>query len=416
MCPDKPFDEPNSFIFLEDINITHINDQYLADPCPARVVLHLAPRIMCRIESNHLPVSLAQLPRKVSCITIENGSKIQVMHSKNPFPKGFLVPYKSPCIVIQSNIKIRSISFSALNIPKFYGQKDRWTDIGGTCHRLGVAEMKHGGLWIEITEDPSLSRKNQQYGGYAVTHTGCIQRCDGGVFCVKEAEHILRGLRALLSFARGSACGLTLVKAVSQDGAEMILEWGTTYTKAWTGGDDTWLPTRDGGDSLSRLLPGFWNLYNDPDWKDTLLTVIDWYINSKDGPFHVGVILIQAALESLCHKISGVEGRKKIAAEEAFKAVGLCKKIPPSCKGLEKFSENSDGPMAIVNIRNSLVHPKKEDDISAEAEMEALRLGQWYIELLLLKQLDYRGRYMNRLKTSDEDPFEYVPWAKERRR
>lgn len=272
--------------------------------------------------------------------------------------------------------------------------------------------MEHDGLSIEITEDPtSLSHKDQQYGGYAVTHTGCIQRCDGGVFGVEEAEHILRGLRALLSFARGSACGLTLVKAVSQDGAEMILEWGATYTKAWTGGDDTWLPRRDGGDSLSELFPGFWNLYNDPNWKDTLLTVIDWYINSKDGPFHVGVVLIQAALESLCYKISGGEEEKRKATKKAFKSIGLCRKIPPSCKGLETFSKNSDGPMAIANIRNSLVHPNKDDDISVEAEMEALRLGQWYIELLLLGQLDYRGRYMNRLKTSSEDPFEYVPWA-----
>ena len=298
---------------------------------------------------------------------------------------------------------------------RVYGQKDRWIDVGETRRRLGVAEMKHGDLWIKITEDSSLSENNQEYGGYAVTHTGCIQRCGGGTFCVEEAEYILRGLRALLSFARGSACGLTLVKAVGQGGAEMILEWGTTYTKAWTGRDDTWLPRRDGGDSLSKLFPGFWNLYNDPNWKDTLLTVIDWYINSKDGPFHVGVVLIQAALESLCHKISGGGGDKRTATDKAFKAIGLCKKIPPSCESLEKSSKDSDGPRAIVDIRNSLVHPKKEDGISAEAEMEALRLGQWYVELLLLRQLNYRGRYMNRLKTSNKDPFEYVPWEKERR-
>ena len=43
--------------------------------------------------------------------------------------------------------------------------------------------------------------------------------------------------------------------------------------------------------------------------------------------------------------------------------------------------------------------------------MDALRLGQWYIELILLKKFDYHGRYRNRLTIDGESPFEKVPWA-----
>ena len=256
--------------------------------------------------------------------------------------------------------------------------------------------------------------------GYAVTHTGIIQRCDGETFCVKEVEHILRGLRAFLSFARGSACGLTLVKAVNQDGREMILEWGTTHTEPSSNGGSAWLPMRDGGDSLSQLFPGFWKLCNDSDWKETLFTAIDWYLNSKSGPFHVGIILIQAALESLCHQIAGPKRKREFTGEylsKSIQQIGLCTTIPPSCSNLDILFKNcsyvgGDGPKAITKLRNDLVHAKKKYDRNADTEMDALRLGQWYIELILLKEMDYHGRYRNRLTIAGESPFEGVPWAK----
>ena len=51
------------------------------------------------------------------------------------------------------------------------------------------------------------------------------------------------------------------------------------------------------------------------------------------------------------------------------------------------------------------------DHISAEAQMEAQKLGCWYIELIMLKKFEYHGRYKNRLKVTDEDPYENVPWS-----
>ncbi len=430
MRSDSPPRKTNDPIFLEDISITHIAGQRLAEPCAASVVLHLSPKIMCRIESDNLPKSLVNLQHDAFLITTQNGCKAKVFLRYNPNDlmslreslRGFLVPYKSPCTVIHSDIRLRSVSFGVLNFPRFYGRKDKWIDMNEMRRRLGVAEMKDDGLMIEITEDPSLSENTkslQTDDGYAVTHTGLIRRYDGENFCVKEAENILRRLRAFLSFARGSACGVTLVKAVDQNGSEMILEWGTTHTEPWSKGNDTWMPTKDGGDTLSPLFPGFWKLCNDQDWRETLFDTIDWYLNSKNGPFHVGIILAEAALESLCYKITSAKG-KGVAGRDVPKAlrkVGLCTKIPPSCRELKRFSEehsqfSDEGPKAIADVRNDLVHAnKKFSYISAEAQMDALRLAQWYIELILLKQFDYHGRYRNRLTIVGENPFTNVPWA-----
>jgi len=44
---------------------------------------------------------------------------------------------------------------------------------------------------------------------------------------------------------------------------------------------------------------------------------------------------------------------------------------------------------------------------STEALIEARRLSQWYVELLLLNHFGYTGSYLNRIKNE----WEPVPWA-----
>ena len=420
--------EPNAPIYLEDISITHINGHRLAKPCSARVVLRLSPTIMPLIESDSFPIAI--LDHRVEMpfvVTVKDSCDIQVVRfrlrmpgSANGTVKGSLGLYKSPYTVIHPDAKLSSVSFSVLNFPQFYGSRDTWVN----SSRLGATELMHRDLRINITEDASLPENEKflsQNDGYAVTHTGLIERCASETFSVKEADHILRGLRAFLSFCRGAGCGLTLVKAAYPDGRETILEWGTAHTDPWKSGRDTWMPTIvDGGDNLSQAFSGFWALRSDPNWMDTLFRTIDWYLNSKRGPFHVGIILVQAALESLCHKIVGAKKNRDSTGEylsKAIRHIGLCTAIPPSCSNLAVFLKNcsrvgKDGPKAITELRNDLVHAKKTYEDSAEAQMDALRLGQWYIELILLKQFDYHGRYRNRLATAGESPFEKVPWAK----
>lgn len=418
---------PNAPIFLEDINITHINGHHLAEPFMARVVLRLSPTIMPVIESDSFPIGILDQRLKMPfVVTVQDGCDVKVVRASLGFPgsgngtvKGSLGLYKSPFIRIQSQVKISSVSFKTLNFPQFHGSTDTWTN----SSRLGATKLMHGAFRIKIIEDSSFTENANllnKVGGYSVTHTGLIERCDSETFSVKEAEHILRGLRAFLSFCRGVGCGLTLVKAAYPDGRETIMEWGTAHTAPWSSGRDTWLPTMvDGGDNLSQAFSGFWVLRKDPSWVNTLFRTIDWYLNSKGGPFHVGIILVQAALESLCYKIAGPKEKGSTGEylSSSIKNCGICTTIPSSCESLAAFFKNrshvgKDGPKAIAELRNDLVHAEKKYSENAEAEMDALRLGQWYIELILLKQFNYQGRYRNRLAAAEESPFEMVPWAK----
>ena len=424
---DNSPQEPNEPIFLEDIFITRINGHRLEEPCAARVVLRLSPTIMAVIESERFPIELLDSHMEMPfVVTVEGRCDVQVLRyslripgSANRTAKGALCIFKSPFTVIKSDVEITSVSFSVLNFPQFYGQRDKWVD----SRRLGATDLVHENLRIRLTEDASLSENAKlldQIGGYVVTHTGLIEHCDSKIISVKEVEDILRGLRAFLSFARGAGCGLTLVKAAYPDGRETVLEWGTTHTDPWRGVYDTWLPTKiDGGDNFSQAFSGFWALRNDPNWMDTLSRTIDWYLNSKSGPFHVGIILVQAALESLCSKIVGPKKKGSTGEflSESIRKIGLCTEIPSSCDNLDVFFKNcsrvsGDGPKAITELRNDLVHARNTYGNNAEAQMDALHLGQWYIELILLKQFNYYGRYRNRLVIAGESPFENVPWAK----
>lgn len=449
MSLDNPPPKPNEPIFLENTSITHVENLTLRKPCPVKVVLHLSPTIICRIESDNLPIQLVKdYQNKIFLVTLSNGCNIKVLlsynlndffyhkGSKETF-KGFLFPYMNPCTVAQLNTLIKSVSFCILNFKSFYGSRDKQTEINGNHLWLGATEMECDPWQIDITEIPTFFENLKilkQEDGYSVSHAGSIKRSDGETFSVREAENILHGLRTFLSFAGGSVCGLTLVKAIDEYDRELVLEWGTPSVEPWSQkATRSWLPNIDGGDSLSQLFPGFWRFYKNSDWRNTVCTVIDWYFNSNNSPAHVGIILAQAALESLSYKILGekhpAKEIKNLPTEEKLRKlleiIDINKEIPPSCEGLKSFSrqqikerreKNSDcyigdGPEAIVQIRNDLIHPeKKYNPISAEAQIDAIRLSHWYIELVLLKKFEYRGRYMNRLRNSGEDPYKYVPW------
>ena len=78
--------------------------------------------------------------------------------------------------------------------------------------------------------------------------------------------------------------------------------------------------------------------------------------------------------------------------------------IPKKFSYLDKFLKSEkliDAPEAVVQIRNAIVHSQEEkraklNKIENMAKYEALQVCIWYIEVALLKILDYKGDYTNR--------------------
>ena len=423
--------EPNEPIILEETSITHIQEKCLPTPCPIRSILHLSPRLRTSIDSDEFPQCiLSKFMYKPFRISLATGGKIEVRIgswdpnsvSRQSF-KGSLIPVHSPCTVIPKTTQIRSVSFSVLNFEKFYGAEDKWINVEGKSRRLGVAKLQADRWRIDITENRSLAKdrkKLKKEGGYTVTHTGSIKSKNGEVFSVQEAENLLEGLRIFLSFAAGTACGLTLVKAIDENGEEGSLMWGSTYVEPWNENRrHSWLPLSDGGDSLTEAFPKFWDIFAEKKWNDTIRRAVDWYLNGSSSAIHVGIVLAQAALESLSYRINHKKKKKKETEADVLRQTlesqGIGCEIPASCGSLKAVAQQenwTDGPEAIRKIRNEFVHPKRRHaHIPVEAQLDARNLSLRYIELMLLKSFQYRGRYVNRLATAGQNPYENVPWA-----
>ncbi len=421
--------EPNSPIVLEKILITHINGCCLEKPCAAQVVLCSSPTLRTVIESTSFPITILDSRMEMPfVVTVKDKCDVQVVRSglrtSGSAPgtaSGSLAMYKSPFTVVRHDIKITSIDFRVLNFPEFLEGKVELID----SQHLGSTTLTHENLQISLTRNASPSSEHEkllnEIDGYDVTHTGVIKCCDDVAISVDEAEDILRGLRAFLSFARGVGCGVTLVKATCSDGGQAFFQWGSNYTVPWNREYDTWLPMRvDRGETLSQSFSGFWSRCKDPNLRIVIFRAIDLYVNSKTVPFHIGIILIQAALESLCYKIIGPKKKGSTGEflSKSIQQIGLCTSIPSTCKSLDKFFRNcsrvdGDGLKAITQLRNDLVHAEQSYQDNAEVQMDALRLGQWYIELILLNQFNYNGRYRNRLSITGESLFEKVPWGRQ---
>ena len=422
---------PNDPILLDEIGITHINGCALQKPVCAKVTLEFYPEILCRIESEALPRHLIKLRQTPFPITTKHGFTTQVvlrydlnelLHSSDCIT-GYLYPVESPCTVLRSDTEIQSVSFGILNLSAFFGNNDKWREVGGNSRRLGCAEMRFDEFRMQIIENDDFSENRKilyQQDGFAITHTGQLQRVDGATVSAEVVGDLLQKVRTFLSFARGAACGLVLVRATLPSGEQRLLQWGTTHTEPWMCGCPSWLPKTDGGDILGRMFPKFYDLCRDSNWKTSSSTVIDWYLNANVSPFHVGIILAQAALESLS---STILGQRKRPAHQGIESAlsGMCVDIsvPKVCEALSRWITHLQakeslatvsGPRSITLMRNDLIHAgKRHGRIPWQAQMDALSLAQWYIEIMLLRKLGHVGRYRNRISEPARGQIERFP-------
>lgn len=100
----------------------------------------------------------------------------------------------------------------------------------------------------------------------------------------------------------------------------------------------------------------------------------------------------------------------------------ISSEIPSGLENLIKYKKSEkdleDALETFVFIRNSIVHSQSEKrkklaKVPNMAKFEALQLGIWYVELLLLKILDHNGKYFNRCSKAETtgEREEIVPWA-----
>jgi len=319
--------------------------------------------------------------------------------------------------------RLDSIVFHLANGPEYMGRR---ATMESPPWRIVLDALPP---WTE----PKARKRLNALAGYAITHVGRLERTDGAPFTWADADAALEALGVLLSFARGAwTTPMLLVGKESETGARRDV-WRL-------GGVDARTTQPSWFNQLSnegfQAFGGLSSKLGDSVWAEPINHALHWFLigNKPDVVMIEGAIVLQqAAFELLAwtllvedRKVLSNNGMEKLRASEQIRRLlsecGIPLAVPGQLGDLEKIAkaENwQDGPHATTEIRNAIVHasPKRRTRILAhghDARREAWMLGQWYLELILLRVFDYTGHYSNRLKASGTwrgTEVEPVPWA-----
>ena len=281
-------------------------------------------------------------------------------------------------------------------------------------------------------------KKLENYGGYAITHRGCLKKVDDTPFSSKEAEEILFALFLFFSFAKGDQCGAVYPMGFDSSDNKVWESWYAPRVTSFSNTTSWFVELYP--KHLEDLFFGFMHKLHESGWKDTFRRVLYWYYTANNSNIDSGIILAQTALEKLIYmyfKGNPIDGDaakqlKKLLSElgipvcinldtpELLKLAKEVNKLVKKKKEEEKLldiktknrpSKWTDAPNALMEMRNYLVHPEhKYDPVDFRpAIYETKTLGLWYLELSLLKLCGYSGEYHNRLTSKWVNQIEHVP-------
>lgn len=423
---------PNSTI---DLGRHRFQEGDEAEAFESRVALSFAPRpeieiaktlqswegALSELRNGVYETSLALLDRNHSFEVFRTVSSECVKYA----PRSSKVQSHSYCPEIAKAV------FHLVNWPNFQGAAS-FGDYHATNTRRGYRTCGWLsfiiGAWrVTITGnyrtwDAVDSLKSQ--GGYVITHAGAIVRTDNGAFSTSQLDEVIAQLMYLLSFVMGRWTSPELCVGFGSNEYRVYESWGLgrCVPGYWSSGlsfFDEFHP-----EIIEGVIPGLWDLLNDNHWRQPMRDVIYWYLHANGSNSGLGIdarfMFSQVALELLSwtylvtDKNVLSKGKfKKLTAREAInmllQELCLTTEIPRTMTSLA--CEWEDSAHAITSIRNSLVHPEKEGQLSGDVYWEVLTLSLWLIEVVVLKMSGYTGSYSNRLVPRVAGQVSRVPWA-----
>lgn len=354
---------------------------------------------------------------KVTVTMIGGHSNEASGHLREPFETG-------------SGSNLKEVRFHLPNFLNYHGKA--LTD--GSMGFWSGRTILEGQGW-RITLDAvrglgALKKELDGSGGFAITHSGILERGDGLTFTSEDAKEVLEPLSYLLSFARGHWTPAIL--AVGYDSSqgrvwESLEPW---WIDPW-GPDRSWFPVIY-PECLGEIFPGFLQRWQNPTWNEPIRWAVQWYTAvMKSAQLESAIVHEQVALEMLSWVLlvedlkteSPAAFDKENASRKIHKLLthaAIPTNIPPELTDLASLAAApnnwTSGPHALAGVRNKIVHPTAKNmaalsRVSMEGRADALNLGAWYLELLLLWLFSYQRVYYNRITGGSTVTVDTVPWA-----
>lgn len=327
-------------------------------------------------------------------------------------------------------ISVSKIHFSIPNLIGFAGEEVKKIESGTikiSTNRLQFEDDKYIIKLDKCLDYDKRKEALEKKGGYLVLYAGELISKKGSI-SYSETNDLLCCLDAFLTFLNGRKTSTLFIQGIFED-----TEIWRNYTNFFIDTYKivkTW-PKRNVTLDFNDLWNKFSKIWKNCDDRGFLKSSIHWYAeaNGNSGFTEGSIIMAQTALE-LIYNWWIIEQKKMILGKDA-ENINAANKIrlllsqlnvnynsPTEFKYLNNFISTTDNildaPEAIVYIRNAIVHSQEEkrkklSSIDDLAIKEALQLYLWYIEISLLRILDYNNQYSNRC-INEYKLEEYVPW------
>ncbi len=327
--------------------------------------------------------------------------------------RGFINP---PIIFGNKNIDIDYVRFEIANMQDILGLPVRTKAGKISMSRLDFS-LPEFILIIDCVTDKNIaSIDRNEKGGYFLTYTGSLKPNTNKYWNFETINNTLHCFTSFLYFLNGRRYPVILQTGFKEEG--IIWRNFTPYITDNFKSVFSWVSTQD-LTSLVELWKNYYKLWEDTSDRQCIKTVLHWYVEANSTTAFVdgSIVLIQNALELLFHwiiaenyKYVNDQDAKNISAEAKISfllsLINVIPDIPVELVNMTKFAKANNfinGPSVFINIRNAIVHPRKQNRdklsiINSETRSEALNLGLYYVEIILLKHLGYKGFYYNRCK------------------
>ena len=332
-------------------------------------------------------------------------------------------------VMIERDAPVKSARFQVPNLRFFIGHPISYTSRQGR-DRI----VLHGNDWI-ITLDAVENKKAVEEilienTHSNITHIGKIEKETGTSFTEKEVKVVAEGLFWYLSFCEGRWTGPLFLTGFDSDESQLWQVWDSLRISPFEN-ETSWA---DGHhvDHIELPFGKFLEFWLDEAWREVIRVAIHWYVEAKNqiGSIEGSIALAQTAFELLSsfvlvenfNWISQNAHNKMPAADRIrllLRWASIPTDIPSALSNLKRQANEqnwSDIPDAIVQVRNSIVHPTRKNreklkKYQLKVRIDTWKVSVWILELLLLRLLDYQGTYHNRLIHQHVGEAEEVPWA-----
>ncbi len=342
--------------------------------------------------------------------------------------------FQFQAITGDKTIAVDKLKFCIPNFRNFLGlpvKKITKTNHGSYRNRIILDNEKYTIIIDKCLNSKNLYDSVTNNGGFIILYSGEL-KAKKGALTFENSKEVIQCLNQFLCFLNGKRISALFIHGIYQD--ETI--W-CDYSNYYVDSYDTlpsWTNSRS-IENLNDLWKVFSNKWNNKNDSDVLNTAIHWYLeaNKNSGFVEGSIIMAQTALE-LLYNWYIVENKKLLLGKDSeninaankirllISQLSIDYTVPKKFTALQSFLRSEkliDAPEAVVQIRNAIVHSQEEkriklNNIDDTAKYETLQLCIWYIEMSLLKILDFKGIYCNRCSEnrSKSSTREYVPWMK----